>query len=344
MTDLKKNIPKGALVIVTGVTGFVGSHIAKALLERGYRVRGTVRDVEKAAWLVKSVLKDYADTGRFEFCYIPDIAATKAYDEAIQGVSAIAHVASILSMDPDPTKVIPATVAGVTSILNAAMKEPSVKSFVYTSSLGAATMLAPGNEAYVTKGTYNDFATKASLAPPPYEAGRGMLTYMASKVAAEKALWKFAEQQRPHFTISSVVPSVIIGEALNKVHNEGDGAWVRTLYDGNTVFWKSMPAIFAVDVKDVAAIHVAAILDPEVANARLHVWGHKCNANDLLTIMRKNYPHHELIDDLANQTVLSISADFSEPLALLKKWTDQNGWRPLEDSVVENVESIIKFA
>lgn len=39
--------------------------------------------------------------------------------------------------------------------------------------------------------------------------------------------------------------------------------------------------------------------------------------------MRKHYPNHEFIDDLANQTVLSISADFSEPLALLEKWADQ---------------------
>lgn len=69
-----------------------------------------------------------------------------------------------------------------------------------------------------------------------------MLTYMASKVAAEKALWKFAGEQRPHFTISSVGPSVIIGEALNKAHNEGDGPWIRALYDGNTAFWDSMPA------------------------------------------------------------------------------------------------------
>ncbi|KAK1246415.1 hypothetical protein MKX08_000217 [Trichoderma sp. CBMAI-0020] len=104
-----------------------------------------------------------------------------------------------------------------------------------------------------------------------------------------------------------------------------------------------MPAIYAVDVKDMAAIHVAAILNLKVANARLHAWDHKCNANNLLAIMCKHYLHHEFINDLENQTVLSISADFSEPLALFKKWAHQNGWRPLEDSVVENVESIKKF-
>lgn len=91
----------------------------------------------------------------------------------------------------------------------------------------------------------------------------------------------------------------------------------------------------------MAVVHVAALLDPEVTNARLHAfhaWGHKCNANDVLAIMRKHHPNHEFVDDLASQTVLSISADFSELLALFKKWAS------LEDSIVENVESIMKFA
>ncbi|KAL6907336.1 hypothetical protein GGI43DRAFT_431388 [Trichoderma evansii] len=333
MADHKTNIPQGALVLLTGVTGFVASHIAKALLQRGYRVRGTVRDIEKAEWLVNDVLNDYVDTASFELCRVPDIAANHAFDEAIKGVSAVAHVASIMTMDPDPTKVIPANVASVTSILNAAIKEPSVKSFVHTSALGAATMPIPGSDVYVTKETYNDFATKASLQPPPYEPGRGMLTFMASKAAAERAMWEFDTQRQPHFTESLLI----------KPHNEGDGAWIRFLYDGNTAFWNSIPAIYAVDVKDVAVLHIAAILDPETTSTRLHAWGHKCNGNDLLAIMRKHYPQHKLIDDLANQTVLSISADFTEPLDLLKKWADQDGWRLLEDSVTENVQSIIKF-
>ncbi|KAL7919027.1 hypothetical protein ACQKWADRAFT_330074 [Trichoderma austrokoningii] len=275
MTDRETNIPKGALVMVTGVTGFVG-----------YRVRGAVRDKEEAEWLVSSVLKEYFDTDRLELCHVPDMAVVNAYGEAIHGVSAIAYVVSILTMDPDPTKIIPETVAGATTILNAAIKEPL---------------------------TYNDFATKASLAPPPYEVGRGMLTYMASK-------------------------------ALNKAHNEGDGAWIRTLYDGTRLSGTGcLLVIYAVDVKEVALLHVAAILDPEATNARLHAWGHKCNTNDLLTIMRKHYPQDKFIDDLDNQTVLSTSAEFSEPLALLGKWADQDGWRPLEDSTVENVDSIVKF-
>lgn len=46
-------IPQGSLVLVTGVTGFLGSIIADQLLLHGYRVRGTVRDPasDKASWV-----------------------------------------------------------------------------------------------------------------------------------------------------------------------------------------------------------------------------------------------------------------------------------------------------
>lgn len=41
-------IPKNALVVVTGANGFIASHVVDQLLLAGYRVRGTVRNTEKA--------------------------------------------------------------------------------------------------------------------------------------------------------------------------------------------------------------------------------------------------------------------------------------------------------
>jgi nucleoside-diphosphate-sugar epimerase len=67
-------------------------------------------------------------------------------------------VASIVTFDPDPNKVVPQTVAGATSIMEAALKEPSVKEFVYTSSIVAATMPMPGNDTYVKRDTWNNTA------------------------------------------------------------------------------------------------------------------------------------------------------------------------------------------
>ncbi|KAM0258914.1 hypothetical protein ACHAQJ_003570 [Trichoderma viride] len=132
MAEPKTSISKGSLVLVTGATGYLASQVVKLFLERGFRVRGTVRDLKSAAWL-NDIFKPYADRGDFEMALVPDLAVDHAFDDAMKGVSGVAHIASITTFDPDPNKVVPQTVAGAKSILEAAIKEPSVRAFVYTS-------------------------------------------------------------------------------------------------------------------------------------------------------------------------------------------------------------------
>ncbi|KAH7139636.1 hypothetical protein B0J13DRAFT_504888 [Dactylonectria estremocensis] len=338
MASPKTVIPAGATILVTGATGFVSSHVTKQLLERGYKVRGTVRNAEQASWLVDDVFKTYASQGLLELVAVPDLGATGAFDDAIKGVSAVAHVATISSFDPDPNNVIPQTIAGIVSILEAAMKEPLVKSIVYTSSQMAATGPFPGNDTRVERDTWNDFAVEAALAPPPYEPSRGPMTYAASKVLAEKEVWKFVEERSPHFSVNVVSPSAIIGAPLHKKHTESV-SWVGRPFNGNKEAMDPMPALFFVDVKDIALLHIACMLDPEVKNQRLHAWGHSGNWNDLLAILRKLRPQRDFIPDLENPQHLTISTDPSDSLNLLKKWVDQDGWRPLERSVLDNIEN-----
>lgn len=235
-------IPKGSWILVTGVTGYVASQVAKQFLERGYKVRGTARSLKKAAWLVDDVFKTYASHGDFEVSLVPDMAADHAFESAVRGVAAIAHVASIVTFDPDPNKVIPPTVRGAISILEAALREPSVREFVYTSSIVAAAIPAPGVTTHVTRDTWNDTAVQMAWTPPPYEENRGEIVYMASKTEAEKAVWRFVEEKKPRFTVNSVAPSTIMGEPLHKSHIESSASWLKLLYDGNTAMLANFPA------------------------------------------------------------------------------------------------------
>jgi hypothetical protein len=83
-------------------------------------------------------------------------------------------------------------------------------------------------------------------------------------------------------------------------------------------------------------LHVAAILDSQVDGTRLHAWAEYSNWNDMLAIMRKLFPHHKFVDDFPNMTRLSITADCSEALKLLRKWGGgQDRWRSLEELVVD---------
>lgn len=76
----------GAVILVTGVSGFIGSHVADQLLAAGYTVRGTTRDAAKNAWLADKFAERYGK-GRFELHGVPDMAAEEAFDRILDGES-----------------------------------------------------------------------------------------------------------------------------------------------------------------------------------------------------------------------------------------------------------------
>ncbi len=117
-----------------------------------------------------------------------------------------------------------------------------MREFVYTSSIVATTMPLPGNNTHVTRDTWNDAAVQAAWTSPPYDADHGFPVYMASKVAAEKEVWKFAAEKKPHFAINTVNPASIAGQPLHRKHVDTPAAWVRQVYDGNVDALTRLPA------------------------------------------------------------------------------------------------------
>ena len=77
-------IPKGSLVLVTGVNGYIASHITEKLLEHGYRVRGTVRDAYKADYMHALFDEKYGEVA-FEHQVVRDMATDGAFDEVMKG-------------------------------------------------------------------------------------------------------------------------------------------------------------------------------------------------------------------------------------------------------------------
>jgi|SRR5690242_13346775 len=77
-------VPYGSIVVVTGCSGFIGSHVADQVLAAGYKVRGTSRNANKNRWL-----KEYFDIkyggGKFELVSVPDLTAENAFEDAVTG-------------------------------------------------------------------------------------------------------------------------------------------------------------------------------------------------------------------------------------------------------------------
>ncbi|KAK3369247.1 hypothetical protein B0T24DRAFT_357282 [Lasiosphaeria ovina] len=336
-TSLTSDIPKGSIVLVTGATGFIGSHTVVELLQKGYKVRGTVRNLEQASWLpALPRIKPYADKGDLELVEVPDLGVPRAFDDAVRGVSAIINVAAITSFDLDPNNVIPADIQGITSILESAMTQPTVRALVHTSSILASTMLMPGLDHDVGPDLFNDLAVQLAWAPPPHGPSQPILVYAAGKVESDKALWKFVDEHKPKFRVNAVLPSAVVGEPLNQKHVDNPAVYVRWVTDEKTDNLNGMPAFYAIDVGDTARLHVAAALDPEVNAKRMHTWGVKGNWNDVLAVLRKLRPQRKFMADMADPKQLSITTDETLYRELLKKWFGQDDWVSLEGMVTNN--------
>ena len=77
-------IATSSTVLVTGVNGFIASHIASQLLEDGYNVRGSVRQLDKGNLMEKVFTSQYGP-GRFELVVVEDITQAEAFDDAVKG-------------------------------------------------------------------------------------------------------------------------------------------------------------------------------------------------------------------------------------------------------------------
>jgi hypothetical protein len=97
------------------------------------------------------------------------------------------------------------------------------------------------------------------------------------------------------------------------------------------------------NVKDCAMLHVAAVLDPDVKNERLIGWGQPCTWNDTVIIMRRLCPDRKFTDEIPNLDKYNITADDEKSLAVLKRWTGQDGWSSLEESIAQFLPNIVKW-
>ena len=73
------------IVLVTGISGFLGSHVADQFLQAGYLVRGAAREVSKVDSIKKAFDKKYGE-GKLEVVAVPDITIDGAFDEAVKGM------------------------------------------------------------------------------------------------------------------------------------------------------------------------------------------------------------------------------------------------------------------
>ncbi|KAF2849307.1 putative NAD dependent epimerase/dehydratase [Plenodomus tracheiphilus IPT5] len=263
------------IVLISGVNGYIAAVAAKHFLDHGYSVRGTVRKATSAEKLIHGPLKSYVDAGKFSIVEVPDITIDGAFDEAVKGITHIAHLASPVSFGfKDPVPIIHAAVRGTETILNSALAHsgPQLKSVVTMSSIASIKGAHPAPHTFTEK-DWNDFAE--AMCEKRGTKTPGPVIYSASKAAGERTFWKWRDEHKPKFTMAALNPVMVIGPALIPPNSPESVAesyqLIYEVYAGASNLKPMFMLPQVVDVRDVAQLLRAIIEKPEQTNGERYI-------------------------------------------------------------------------
>ncbi|MFE5916817.1 NAD-dependent epimerase/dehydratase family protein [Streptomyces sp. NPDC056468] len=248
---------RSTAVLVTGGSGFVGSHLVKRLLERGYRVHATVRSTAATAKVRPLLEMQEAHPGRLHL-FEADLLAEGSFDEAMTGCGVVFHVASPFLM-PEKIKdgrrdVVDPALLGTRNVLAAVERTPTVERLVLTSTVGAifgdyADVLAM-DDAVLSERHFN---TTSTVENNPYHY---------AKTVAERAAWD-AEAAQGRWRMVSVNPGLILGPSVTPTSESGSLFLLEELFKGYFFYGAPDFSFTTVDVREVADAHIAAARNPD---------------------------------------------------------------------------------
>ncbi len=179
-------------IFVTGVNGHIGNHIVRDLLEHGYAVKGSVRDVSDPAKVnhVQAHAEELGATDRLELVQ-GDVLDADGWTELLTGCDGLFHTATIYSTQDDATAILDTANKGTTHLFHAAA-QAGIHRIVYTSST-AAVGTSP-------RGTVKDEAVWNTDTSLPYTT---------AKTQSERLAWKLAEEL--NLDLRVINPTAVLG-------------------------------------------------------------------------------------------------------------------------------------
>jgi len=313
-------------ILVTGGSGFLGSRCIVSALAAGHEVSTTVRNLDKAPQ-VGALLQSACGGVEPEIAYhAADLTCDDGWAEAVAGCDYVLHTASPFpTVQPEnPDDLIMPARDGTLRVLRAA-RDAGVKRVVLTSSFAAIGYGdAPHDHVY----TESDWT--------PIDAPNQ--AYIRSKTIAERAAWDFVSESGS-LELSVVNPTGIFGPLLSSEFSTSIGL-LKALLDGN---FQVLPDMWfgAVDVRDVADLHLRAMTNPDAAGQRfIAVAGEPLSLTEVAAILR----------DRLGAAAACVPTKSAEPSPETKRRRSSSakarellGWSPRsgEDAILASTASLL---
>jgi len=243
------------MILITGATGLVGSHLALQLIENNERVRAiyrTTASIEKT----KSVFRLYNKESLFEKIewVQADITDIPSLAIAFDSIQYVYHCAALISFDPKDEKQIRKTnIEGTANVVNFCL-EYGIKKLCHVSSIAALGDL---------KENENQISEATEWNPERYHSD-----YAISKYGAEMEVWRGQQEGLQTLIVN---PGVVIGPLVK--HGDGNqesASLFEKMAHGLPFYFKGSTGFIIVD--DVIRIMIR-LMKSEISNERFILVG-----------------------------------------------------------------------
>lgn len=255
------------MILVTGATGLLGSHVVGQLISGGSDVRAMFRSEERKA-VTEHIVHHYFPENAAELLtrvewVSGDILDLTELEDAMRGCDQVVHCAALVSFDPkDFWRLFQHNRRGTANVVNTAL-DLGIEHLVYVSSTAAIGSDSVQNDGIRRETDHWNANEKAS-------------GYSLSKYSAEKEVWRAIEEGLPAAIVN---PSVMFGPGS---WNDSSLKIFRTLQEGLKYYTKGSNAF--VDVRDVADA-VCRLLDAKTTGERFLVAGHNMSFRSLFDMI-----------------------------------------------------------
>jgi nucleoside-diphosphate-sugar epimerase len=332
------------LVLVTGGSGYIAGFCIAQLIREGWRVRATVRSLELSE-VVRGSLSKLIDLGDRLSFVAADLKGDVGWAEAVVGCDYVLHTASPFpsTVPRNDNELVRPARDGALRVLVAA-RAAGVKRVVMTSSIAAITGGHRERSAPFTEADWTDETNLAATS-----------AYGRSKTIAERAAWAWMKEQGGSLELTTVNPSAVLGPVISRDYSASIDI-VKKLMDG------SMPGLPAfgwplVDVRDIADLHLRAMISPNAPGQRFIGAGSFYWLADIARTLRiqrpglsRRVPTHR-VPDLLVKGLAVFTPVLREHLSQLgrKRIVSANnartrlGWspRPIDQTIIDTADSLV---
>lgn len=267
-------------VCVTGGSGYIGSWLVRLLLDRGYTVHATVKDLKDEKETKHLQALEGAES-RLRLFQI-DLLDYDSIVAAVDGATGVFHLASPCIVDEvkDPeNELLAPAIKGTTNVLTAA-KELGVRRVVVTSSISA-----------ITPSPYwpaNKLKNEECWTDVDYCKQKGVW-YPASKTLAEKAAWQFSKEKGLDVVV--VNPGTVMGPVLPPTLNASMLMLLRLLQGCTETYEDHFMG--SVHVRDVALAHILVYENTSATGRHLCVEAIS-HYGDFAAMVAELYPEYNI--------------------------------------------------